>query len=178
MRGKRGDVGRTIVWTVAFIIIVFILAFYLVLSSSTAGTKMFLNIFSDTGKYKIDLVEGVGVGDLKSQEILQSILNTRIDNARIKDLIFEWDVNKNSLVGENIKSKLKEVLENVDDECYLIEFDKVPYRSSDEYIWVGKGFSGTTSEIWSGAIVKENMIEVILENNNRKIKARLYIGEC
>ena len=117
----------------------------------------------------------------KNQEVLQSILDLKVDGDEISKLIFDWYVSENRDLESKIINTIEDFFKNNFNsyECYLIEFRKVPIESSYEpFIRLGKIYGGITDYTWGQKEVREKTAIMELSNNNLNIETKFYSGRC
>ena len=163
---KKAQISITITWFVAFLIIFFIIASYLFFSSILGTSKSF-SWNKNEMKY-----DGSTYLDLESQRELAVVLNSQVNNEKLKDLIIQWNNSGDSNIKIRIESNAKSILEynKKPNECYFFAIDRDSSgMSSDSLIVGGESlYSGFESYINSA----------YLFSGNKKIKVELYTGTC
>ncbi len=110
---KKAQVGLTLTWFVAFLIIFFIMIIFIVLSGALAGGKV-LGVFG-VGFSSIDLINDYN--SLLNQRMFFNYLDTPVnENEKIRDLIIGID-------KPRIKEETGKFFEKLEGKCYYIELN-------------------------------------------------------
>ncbi len=164
LKSRKAQVGRTLTWIFAFILIFFIMLLFTSATAFLSGKKFLSREWNI-----ISLDEGQDVESLDSQKILMRILNTPVDEEKtIKDLIFEWQLSKDESVKEKIEEEVRSILESDEDISYYFfmvtsDLDK----PTKDYIWIGKGDLDSPKEVF----------ELNLFLNGQKINVGLLVDK-
>ena len=176
IKNKKSQIGTTLTWFIAFIIIFFIIVIFLSAAIFSSGRK-----YASTGWDEITLKEYSG--NLEMQRTLFNILNSRIEfdgkQARVKDILRDIDVyglgsdKKNELI-QKLKKQTEDILKDLDEKCYVfqavygIDPEKIAQASSSYTISLIEkstlefsSFSGNTDSSTNGYNKKqqEKLIE-------------------
>lgn len=164
MLNKKAQVGLTITWGVAFLVIFFIMILFIGMSSLIGVKKIAPSWIGGGGGFdeaEVDSSEDSSsdssLGDLRSQERLFYVLNSELkDGKKVRELILE---NRK----EEIKTELNELLENsIQEECYFF--------SVDGDVLIGRG---VFSVRFANKLSRVNLFD-----SNQKINVGLFTGEC
>lgn len=165
LKDKNGQVGITITWFVAFIVIFFILLLFVGIVATIAVQK-------GVGKNEISLVEG-GFNKIEQERNLITFLNSFVivdgKNEDMKYLIFNKKI-------EELKSELKRFVDGIEPKpaCYIL-------RSGDGSLEIKElfGLGGRrNNRSFVDSFLREKGIEIYIFDNGKKIKLEFYIGEC
>lgn len=168
---KKGQIGQTMTWMVAFIVIFFAVTIFLVTVLIMSGNKALFE------KDEITLDEKNV--DLNSQKMLIEILNSKMeDGQQVKDFIKNGIVNPNS-IGILLELVVERKLQNLGqcDYLFLVEYD----------IDNLKEFSGSASELTYRRVQFGNVAgQKLIDNqeglsffvDDKRIRTKLYLGEC
>lgn len=178
---KRGQIGVTITWFAAFLIIFFIMLLFVGFSSALAGKKAVLGWLGLGGFNEIKEVSGQGFGDLESQRKLFYLLNSLIDeNKNLKNSIVEWYLSKDEKIKEEIEGNAETILNSMSNEedCYIFAVNDGSHTAfgGGDYILVKKDKTGLI--IRNDPDVQEHTSGLNIFLNNQKINTILYFGEC
>ncbi len=121
----EGNIGGGITWFIATLIIFIIMVFF-VLACLTAGS---INKITQ-GKHDISIV--LEQGNLIETEMLYALLETRIENIKLRELILEW--NKTQPLSDKKRGELKEkiiggvndILSKYENCKYIFDVDATP----------------------------------------------------
>ena len=183
---KKGSVGETLTWSVAFVIIFVIMLLFVGISSLLASQKAVLDFVGFDEFSEINLEESLG--SLGNQDKLFYIINSPVnENKNLKELIIEAGIkggNLNEEVKKNIEFSLNEV--NDEDECYLFE---MKYENDDSkgadlkinegidrnFINIRKG-SSSDAESLVRKFPQTFQFEILYEKE--KINVLLFVQKC
>lgn len=175
-KSKKGQIGTTLTWFVAFFIIVGIMIIYLVFTGFLAGKKeVFTRVpFLGEGKNEINIL--ISSNDFSTQRELFYLLHAPlIDDTTIKNLILEWSLTEDLGIKEKINSNVRTLLENSEEKCYLFLFN-------NENVGVGKNLVefGNTLVLDKKILLREEfgVAELSTFSNNQKINFKLYSTKC
>ncbi len=158
LKSRKAQIGTTLTWIVAFVIIFFIMLLFFVGCAFLSGEK-----FVSMKKNIISLDEEQNLESLHSQRLLAKILNTLVDEGKtIKDLIFEWQLSGSEDVKKKIEEEVESILDNENVDSYFFSVDS----NGRDYILIDKGI-----------IKKEEISKLSLFLNEQKINVELYISE-
>ena len=169
IKSKRGDIGATITWVVAFLIIVFILLVYVVFVGVLAGKKNLPLV--GNGANQITIMESQE--DLELQRRIFFLFDYEAENGKkVKDLIYLWVLSQDSEAKNQIKGQIGSASkvafendENEQNECYLILIDGSMLYKSDDYF----GLSGGN---------KVNSVKMVIFSENQKINFEALSSKC
>ncbi|MEK6917538.1 MAG: hypothetical protein AABW51_01180 [Nanoarchaeota archaeon] len=162
MKNKNAQVGLTLSWFVAFIVIAFIMIIFIVFTSFLAAHKVVPDLAMD----KIVSVESVektiGMGDMESEQKFLYLLNYPIGKGDFRDLILKY--NKDSSLKDEVNGNASVILENsiLPGRCFIFNLD-------DNYLR-NKNFQ-VENRIYPELSVR------IPENKNGNLVG-LYFGKC
>lgn len=118
-KSKKAEVGETITWIVAFLVIFFIMLLFSAACMAIAATKGFTSTNQDYTAKTIS-------GDIQTTETLITILNTKTDGKSIQEQLIAWsrELNKDqrAKIENSIKSELKQILDKPDQTNYCYDF--------------------------------------------------------
>ncbi|MEK6945666.1 MAG: hypothetical protein AABW63_02645 [Nanoarchaeota archaeon] len=162
LKPKHSQVGLTLSWFAAFIVIVFIMVIFLVFTSFLAAHKVVPDLAMD----KIVSIESVekttGMGNLESEQKFLYLLNYPVGKGNFRDLVLRS--NKNSDLKDEVNENASYILESsiLSDRCFIFNFDNNYLRN--------KNFE-VNNRIYPQLLVR------IPENKNGNIVG-LYSGKC
>ena len=108
MKNKKAQVGTTLTWMIAFLVIFFIMLLFLVFTSALAAKNVLLVL--NEGKNKIDISSSMN--PLTSQRKLFYVLNYPLENNKtIKELII---FSSDETVKINIQKNATKILQTPD----------------------------------------------------------------
>lgn len=160
---KKGQVGLTLTWFTAFIVIFFIMLLFVAMSSILTLKKVLP--FYGEGFNEVQISSGKDLGSLDNQKKLIYLLNSPVDEDKeLKNLILE---NR-----QDIKNKSRIILNEMvnEEECYYF---KIGYDSGDEVLVSNKKNIGYV-DVWN--LQRTSKLNIF--HDNKEINAALYIGEC
>ena len=169
---KKGAVGLTLTWFVAFMIIVFIMLVYVVLAGFLAAKKSIPIVGGGKNAISISTTSG----NLETQRKLFEILNSPLGNgATLKQLVINFGISKDETIKEKIKEALKKSLEKETSDkenCYIFAID-------DDFIY-NKGVTEYLSKAGVENLynLKENSAETGIFFNHQKVNLKLYSKKC
>ncbi|MBU2562618.1 MAG: hypothetical protein KKF68_03085 [Nanoarchaeota archaeon] len=175
---KAGQVGLTITWITAFIVIFVIMLIFISMSFSLIGNKRLSG-----EKNFIEISERKDSGALDNQRKLFFLLGSITESKEtIKDLIFKWKLSDDELIKEEVEIEITSILENLkkDSGCYLFVADYDVSKSPEEYIWISNEINKDYLEfVGEGYLVFEKEISKLdLFFNNQEINVMFYSGKC
>ena len=178
IKGKRGQIGITLTWFVAFLAIFFIMLLFVGFSSLLAGKKAVLGWIGLGGFSETEAISEQGLGGLESQYKLFYLLNSPVDeNKNLKNTIIEWYSSKDEKIKKEIEGSATEILNAMssEEDCYLfrVNYDPEIILGFEDYILI------KSNEIdASESKVKEQIAELNIPLNDKKINTGLYFGGC
>lgn len=123
MKSKRGEIGETIAWIFAFIIIIFIIGLFLSTTGLLAASKSIpvLSWILGTGKNTINLEQsGYQAIYPEDSNLLLSIpIETEGENILLRDIVFR-DIDANS-IKNSVSSFL--ATNKISSECYGLVYE-------------------------------------------------------
>lgn len=168
LKSRKAQIGTTLTWIVAFVIIFFIMLLFFGGCAFLSGEK-----FLSGERNIIGLDEGQDLESLYNQRLLTKILNTPVDEKKtIKDLIFEFQLSRD----ESLKRKIKEEVEGIlgSDENINYYFFKVTYdldKPTEDYILARGESLDSPKEIFElNLFLNEQKINVGLCLDKKEIK--------
>ncbi len=124
IKNKRSQIGTTLTWFTAFIIIFFIIVIFLSAAIFSSGRK-----YASTGWDDITLKEYSG--NLEMQRILFNILNSMIEfngkEVRVKDILRDIDmyglgIDKKNELRQKLKKQTEDILkDSLVGDCYIFK---------------------------------------------------------
>lgn len=171
---KRGQIGQTITWFAATLIIFFISLIFIGASSFFASKKIVSLDNNEIIQEKLDK---------QSFKELQLILNTKVDNEDLNYLIKKWVIGDKEGNSEETENKIKESVFNIlnkYEDCRIFEvyygekINNFEDFSNKRKIVVSNLDLNPESEF--GRL--QRVSETILSVNNESIRTKIYIGEC
>jgi hypothetical protein len=164
---KFSQVGLTLSWFAAFIVIVFILALYIFFVSALASHRVVPDLILNEILGKDSIEKTRGVGSFESQQELSYLLNYPIDNGDLEDLLIRY--NKDNTLKENVERNALSILESIkeDNECFILNVGNSISLRSDNFRSETKDFI----EMLGDAVVTK-----IPEKGGNEIK--FYFGKC
>lgn len=163
LKNKNAQIGITITWFVAFLVIFFILILFVGTVATIATTK-------GVGKNEIVSIEN-GFKKIEDQRELISFLNRKVivdgKNESVRDLVAS---KKNNEVEIELKKFIEGIEPKID--CYF-------FRSGDFEINGLFGLGGRSrSRNFVDSFLKDNGVESSVFSDGKKIKIEFYSGEC
>jgi hypothetical protein len=160
---KNGQIGITLTWMVAFILIVGILIIFLVFAGILAGQKTVLAKIPFFGQGKNQMNILATSDNLRTQRVLLYALETSSGTElTVKELILKWKILENSEARGEVASRIENIFEQIGQgDCYL-------FRVDDEIIY--SNLDSTADYI--------DLSRAIVFLNNQKIKLELYSKKC
>ena len=175
VKNKKGDVGFTLTWIVAFTIVFFIMIGFLVIVTGMVNTKTAngLSIFHiENSRDK-----------LLDQGELNAILNSNVEfegkQTSVKNLIILWYISEGERkvqvreeVNTNLKSLFDSLIASDTKGCY--SYTIYDSRKPSEFFWVSniKATKALTLD------PPEETLVIIPFNSNDKITIKFYYGTC
>jgi|SRR3989344_2631553 len=159
MKLKKGAIGATITWMVAFVIIFLIMVLFITFTGILAGKK-FAPIVGE-GRSEIRVPESMD--NLNTQRKLLYLFNAPLDDgSTIKELIVNWNLTGNPEIKDKIIKNVKSILEEQKENCYSLKVNDIFLYKSDK-ISLGEGSEPSEAYIFL---------------NNQKINIKLYFKRC
>lgn len=172
-KNNKAQVGLTITWFLAFIMIAIFIVLFIVLTLSIVKTKKILSF----GMWKNEILMQDNATNSEVQRELVLILNTPIENEKnLEQLIIEWKLG-NSEIKPKIEKNLKEILDKTMEKksCYYFSINP----NSEDYIWIDNKLNKDyVHRIGNSFLVSGKTSELMLFVNNQKIKITLFVGKC
>jgi len=170
---KRSQVGITITWFVAFIVIFTILLIFVGIVATIASQK-------GVGKNEISSIES-GFNKINRQRELVSFLNYPVEfkneKMNFEELISRW--NKDNSLKNEVEEKISEYFSGKN--CY--KFSIVNSLDNSKKLMISKGMTGIPSSLdnYRGSVQISNILEdkitqIILNADGNKLI--LEYGEC
>ena len=166
--GKKAQLGTTMTWFVAFIIIIFIIFIFLIFTSSIS----LQNIISFEGDSKTSFFKNTDES-LSLYRVFFRFIDSPVGGGKkVADLFFEE--NFKEVEGNFLKN---EFLKNED--CHLFSI----LDENNELLNLEKGFK--TSEDFGDVLIGESLDEKNFEeasfefySHKRKLNVLFYVGKC
>lgn len=166
---NRGQLGTTLTWIPAFLIIFFMMLIFVGISASIAGQKL-LPVVGE-GKSEIEIEESFG--DLRTQKFLVAILQFENEKGEsLKELIVKWHSDKSKENKDVAENFIREILDEWG-ESYLFRADQPTVPSgSKALLHVSKNApqGGPGVEPYLPGLATLNLLA-----GGEKIKLELYI---
>jgi len=185
---KKAQIGSTITWIGAFLIIFFILLLFLSASVVVSKTKKVLG-----ANYKLS-AETIGQEPLMQSRMLISLLNSPItisyNNAEkettIKNslrLLSFSEINSGGIKGQ-IEKNLLDLTRYSKPECYLFKIESADNQGSDKKIVIDFGIEGLigaggrrySQQFASGFYDKADIMYI--QGKEIQIEIKLFAGRC
>ena len=163
-KSKKGEgtIGETITWMIAFVIIVFILLVYLAFVGVLSAKKYVPLIGS--GSNQINII--TSPENLELQRKLFYFFDYEVEKGKtIKDLFYSWALTKDSVVKEQISTIAKVVLEDKENNCYLLLTEETIFYSSDGLFDISENS-------------KVNSAKIILTSGDKEVNIQVYSSKC
>ena len=163
---KRSQVGITITWFVAFIIIFFILMIFVGIVATIAAQK-------GIGKNEISVVEN-GFNKVSGETNLITFLNSPVDfngeKMNFKELIFRWD--KDNGLKKEIEVKMEDYFKNKN--CYALEIYNPTKNYGNLFVFKGQiqseNFVTPPSGVFiASSLVDDRWIKIMLNDGNKLV---------
>ena len=172
VKSRKAQIGKTLTWFTAFVIIFFIMLGFVALTGLLTGKKF---LSRERSVITLDEEENLESSDsqitLITMLTLVKVLNTFVGENTIEDLIFEWQVSGDEEVKATIKNKVEEVLEsdeNADSYLFTVNYGS---EDSTKSLTVGEIIGSRDS------IERQRISEINLFLNEQIINVELYIDK-
>lgn len=106
MLNKKAQIGETITWVVAFLVIFLIMLLFTAACIAISATKGFTSVNKDY------LAQPVS-GDIQTTENLISLLNSKMDKLLLSEQLVQLSQLKNSEQKDNLKSSITSFIEKI-----------------------------------------------------------------
>ena len=117
---KKGQVGTTLNWFVAFSIIIFILFLYVIISGSLAGKKFIPLVGIGENEIGFDPSKS----NIKIQRNLFYLLEYPLNEGdSIKNSIIKYSILNDADLKKTLEKNIESILDNDEGFCYLFEID-------------------------------------------------------
>ncbi len=169
---RKAQVGITLTWITAFLVIFFIMLIFIVVSSGLFAKKIIPRylVFGGSDKNIIKLDDEKSIGSLNNQRKLIRILNTPINKGEtLSEKIIQWQLDKKN--EEELKKEVKNILDNEikNNECYM-------FYIVEEKILLISNSNNEISLIIDFDYTRFSNINLF--SNKQKINMQFYEGEC
>jgi len=168
---KKSQIGATITWITASVIVFFVMLLFI---AATIGLAKGKDLFNEN---KIRLGEQEWAGSLENQRELDSIFSTEIDGVTIRNLITEWIITEdNNKVENKVEEKVESILEEGDTISIYYLFEVI--KKGGERISVRDVPQGSSGA--SGFFYDKDCPSVNLEftEAGEEINIEFYHGGC
>jgi len=175
---KKSQIGTTMTWLVAFIIIFFVIVIFLVFTIIFAGKKVV-----SFDKDKVEL-EDLNI-DLENQNSLIYFLNQEInfkgENKKIKKFVSEipfLDEESKKDASSLVKEKLENFLGDKEEKCYIFKVQY--YLINKDYFDEKKFYEFKVSNTYLKSFNNIPSLDLFFSKDNQdyKIKTFFYYGVC
>lgn len=162
---KKAQIGITLTWFVAFVIVFFVMLVFLALTALLAAEKSILSLGGILGG-KNNIESQKNSDNLASQRKLFFLLNSPLDDKTVKEEIIEWKITDSEEIRNKVVSVVKESLKKQGSEdCSVFMADS------------GKIILNSFSSM-DATDINTNKFSLDIFYNNQKVNAAAYSGKC
>lgn len=178
---RKAQIGKTLTWFTAFVIIFFIMTGFVALTGLLTGKKFLSRERSSINLEEVEDSETLSSLDNQiifiTMSTLVRILNTFVEEKTIEDLIFEWQLSgdeEDEEIKEIIENKVKEILGDYENEDFEDSyFFTVNYGSGDSMKTLEVGYLVGSRD----SIERKRISKITLFLNGQEINVELYMDK-
>lgn len=164
---KKGDIGDTLTWMVALIIICFIMVLFITATIIFSTKKKIIS-----GSDSINIA-GNPI-DMEDSRTLFLILNQNVfyDSQQIlvKDLIFKWQTYDKNKITELLKN---EIVKNIGNKCYIFDV-----KFSDSTLNIDTFESDSSQIHYDNTNLIDKASSIVIFSGDSRALVKFYSGEC